>query len=144
MPKKASQHSAEEFFPDKYDASDGSVRAMLDRVCSYMDADPALVKLEFFTNQNQEWLVDDRGQYIPHEAGLYDERSHKTIIHLETAQLNEPMTLVATMAHELAHLRLLGEGRVTGDEFDNELLTDLTVVFHGLGIFLANVARACF
>ncbi|MEO0359296.1 MAG: proton-conducting transporter membrane subunit, partial [Pseudomonadota bacterium] len=29
----------------------------------------------------------------------------------------------------------------TGDEFDNELLTDLTVVFHGLGIFLGNGPR---
>ena len=37
--------------------------------------------------------------------------------------------------------RLMGEGRVAGDEFDNELLTDLTVVFHGLGVFLANAPR---
>jgi hypothetical protein len=51
------------------------------------------------------------------------------------------MTLVGTVAHELAHARLLGEGRVDPREFDNELLTDLTVVFHGLGIFLANCPR---
>jgi hypothetical protein len=132
----------EEFFPDEYDGSDASVRVMLDRVCSYMDADPALVELEFFTNHNEVWLVNNHGQYVPHEAGLYDEQSHKTVIHLETSQLNDPMTLVGTMAHELAHLRLLGEGRVTSDEFDNELLTDLTVVFYGLGVFLANVPRA--
>jgi hypothetical protein len=30
---------------------------------------------------------------------------------------------------------------MSGDVFDNELLTDLTVVFHGLGIFLANSHR---
>jgi hypothetical protein len=35
----------------------------------------------------------------------------------------------------------MGENRVSGDAFDNELLTDLTVVFHGLGIFLANSPR---
>ncbi len=29
-----------EFFPDQYDGSDGSIRALLDRVCGYMDADP--------------------------------------------------------------------------------------------------------
>lgn len=52
------------------------------------------------------------------------------------------MELVGTMAHELAHHRLLGEERLDDDEFDNELLTDLTVVFHGLGIFLANIPRA--
>lgn len=52
------------------------------------------------------------------------------------------MALVGTIAHEIAHLRLLGEDRIPFDAFDNELLTDLTVVFHGLGIFLANVPRA--
>jgi hypothetical protein len=46
-----------------------------------------------------------------------------------------------TLAHELAHVRLLGENRVPADSFDNELLTDLTVVFLGLGIFLANTPR---
>ncbi|MBX3449945.1 MAG: hypothetical protein KF777_10320 [Planctomycetaceae bacterium] len=131
----------EEFFPDAYDASLKSVRVLLDRVCRYMDADPRLVELELFTDRNEVWLVNDRGQYLPRTAGLYDERSHKTVIHLETSQLDEPMTLVGTIAHELAHLRLLGERRIPDDVFDNELLTDLTVVFHGLGLFLANVPR---
>jgi hypothetical protein len=48
---------------------------------------------------------------------------------------------VCTMAHELAHQRLLGEGRADANAFDNELLTDLTAVFHGFGIFLANNVR---
>ena len=132
----------QEFFPDEYDASEKSVRDLLDRVCRYMDADPAHVQIELFTDRNDVWLVNDRGQYLPHVAGLYDERMHKTVIHLESSQLDDPMTLVGTMAHELAHLRLLGERRISDDVFDNELLTDLTVVFHGLGVFLANVPRA--
>jgi hypothetical protein len=36
---------------------------------------------------------------------------------------------------------LLGEGRIMREAYDNELLTDLTVVFFGLGIFLANTPR---
>jgi hypothetical protein len=43
------------------------------------------------------------------------------------------------MAHELAHQRLLGEGRV--DVFDNELLTDLTPMYNRSGVFLANNPR---
>ena len=35
-------------------------------------------------------------------------------------------------------MRLLGEGRITGDEADHEPLTDLTTVFFGMGIFNAN------
>jgi hypothetical protein len=51
------------------------------------------------------------------------------------------MHLVGTVAHELAHVRLLGDNRISADAYDNELTTDLTVVFHGLGIFLANAPR---
>ncbi|MDB5337885.1 MAG: hypothetical protein JWN70_3504 [Planctomycetaceae bacterium] len=132
----------EDFFPDKYDKSPESVRALLDRVCLYMDADPDLVRLELFTDKGNIWLVNDQGKPISRAAGLYEEGGDQTVIHLETSQLEDPMTLVGTIAHELAHLRLLGEQRVDPEIFDNELLTDLTVVFHGLGIFLANVPRA--
>ena len=93
-----------EFFPDPYDASDKSVRVLLDRVCRYMDADPARVELEFFDNPNPIGLVNERGQYLPTTAGLYEEDADKTVIHLETSQLGDPMTLVGTIAHELAHL----------------------------------------
>lgn len=132
----------EEFFPDRYDRSTASVRTLADRVCAYMDADPERVELEFYTHRGDLWLVNDRGQTLPRTAGLYDEQPDKIVIHLETSQFENPMELVGTMAHELAHLRLLGEGRISPQVFDNELLTDLTVVFHGLGIFLANVPRA--
>ena len=63
------------------------------------------------------------------------------MIRVNDNELVDPMGLVGTLAHELAHQRLLGEGRITSDAFDNELLTDLTVVFKGLGIFLANCPR---
>jgi hypothetical protein len=131
-----------EFFPDKYDASEASARVLLNQVCRYMDADPSRVVLEFYTDRSKLWLVNRQGDPIARPAGLYQRQSGYTLIQLETSQLGEPMTLVGTMAHELAHLRLMGEGRVDGHSYDNELLTDLTVVFNGLGIFLANVPRA--
>lgn len=131
----------EDFFPDKYDGSPEAVQVLFEQVCRYMDADSDLVELRLFQDRNQLGLVNERGHAIPGAAGLYDERSGKTIIHLETSQFDRPLDLVGTMAHELAHLRLLGENRISPDVFDNELLTDLTVVFHGLGIFLANSPR---
>ena len=131
-----------EFFPDPVDGTEESVRNLLDQVCRFMDVDPRRVKLELFTNNNQLWLVNEDGNYLPNgPAGLYDRRVDKTIIHLETSQLEDLSSLVGTMAHELAHLRLMGEGRVTGHEYDNELLTDLTAAFHGFGIFLGNSPR---
>src|SRR5258708_16168780 len=45
--------------------------------------------------------------------------------------------LIATIAHELAHIKLLGEERMSKN---NEPLTDLTTIIFGLGIFGANSA----
>jgi hypothetical protein len=130
-----------DFFPDRYDGSKPSVRALLDRVCGYMDVAPGLVALKFVSDAGKIWLVNDAGQYMPHAAGTYEEGERKFVIRLDKSGLDDPMGLVGTMAHELAHVRLLGEGRVMSDAYDNELLTDLTVVFFGLGIFLANTPR---
>ena len=130
-----------EFFPDPYDGSKRAVRRLLDQVCEYMDVVPALVSLKFLKDPGNLLLVNDSGQYLPGAAGTYEEGERKFIIRLSERELSNPMSLVGTMAHELSHVRLLGESRVDPEIFDNELLTDLTVVFFGLGIFLANVPR---
>jgi len=156
-----------EFFPDQYDGSQKAVRTLLDRVCGYMDVVPDLVALKFVADAGKIWLVNDAGHYLPHAAGTYQEAvgdededededndleedayqgqrrvaEGKFIISIDKTGLHDPMGLVGTMAHELAHVRLLGEGRTTSEEYDNELLTDLTVVFFGLGVFLANTPR---
>lgn len=131
-----------DFFPDPMDGSEASVRNLLDQVCRYMDVHPNRVDLELFTDNNPLWLVNDDGKYLPTgAAGLYDEQIGKTVIHIETSEMMNLTGLVGTMAHELSHLRLMGEQRVTGREYDNELLTDLTAVFHGFGIFLGNSPR---
>lgn len=130
-----------EFFPDPYDGSKRAVRRLLDRVCEYMGVVPDLVALKFVADAGKIWLVNESGDYLPHAAGTYQEGRRKFIIRLDRSGLDDPMGLVGTMAHELAHARLLGEGRILREAFDNELLTDLTVVFFGLGIFLANTPR---
>jgi hypothetical protein len=130
-----------EFFPDRYDWSKRAVRNLLDRVCGYMDVVPDLVALKFVADKEKIWLVNEGGHYLPHAAGTYEEGERKFIIRIDESGLGDPMGLVGTIAHELAHVRLLGEGRVLGEDYDNELLTDLTVVFFGLGIFLANSPR---
>lgn len=131
----------EEFFPDPYNGGYDSVRTLLDRVCGYMDADPGNVELEIMDDREQLGLVNSDGHFLPQAAGLYDEQEDKIVIHVAHSELHNPMAIVGTLAHELAHLRLLGEQRVDPEIFDNELLTDLTVVFHGMGIFLANSPR---
>lgn len=76
-------------------------------------------------NDNYEFA---NGTYLESETG-------RTIISIETNQLKNPVALIATIAHELAHHRLLGEKRI---EENDEFLTDLTAIFFGFGIFLNN------
>jgi hypothetical protein len=130
-----------DFFPDSYDGSKTAVRTLLDRVCEYMDVIPSLVALKFTKDTGSIGLVNEAGHEFGGAAGTYEEGEHQFIIRLSKTELGEPMGLVGTMSHELAHVRLLGEGRIMREEFDNELLTDLTTVALGLGIFLANTPR---
>ncbi|MBL8830589.1 MAG: hypothetical protein JNM18_26685 [Planctomycetaceae bacterium] len=130
-----------EYFPDAYDGSKKAVRILLDRVCDYMDVVPDLVELRLVSNASKLEFVNEAGQYLPDAAGTYQEGEKKFIIRIDKSGLGDTMGLVGTIAHELSHVRLLGESRIMGDEFDNELLTDLTVVHFGLGIFLANTPR---
>ena len=64
------------------------------------------------------------------ENGLFE-------ISLIQSSLSDPERMVALMAHEIAHIKLLGENRI---EENDEFLTELTCIFFGLGIFNANVA----
>lgn len=130
-----------EFFPDSWDGSPTAGHRLFRRVCEYMGADADDIELEFFDNLKSESmrLLDPT-----YAAGTWSEGDgfqRQGVIRIERCGLSEPSCLVGTMAHELAHQRLLGEGRFAADAFDNELLTDLTAVYHGFGIFLANNPR---
>src|SRR5207244_3098696 len=59
-------------------------------------------------------------------------------IWVDVGNLADPLALVATLAHELGHVLLLGQARISTQEEDHEPLTDLLTVFLGLGIFTAN------
>ncbi|MFN0020953.1 MAG: hypothetical protein ACKVP0_22055 [Pirellulaceae bacterium] len=130
-----------EFFPEAYNGTKEDVEVLLRRVCKHMQVERSRIVLEFTTGGDKVLLVNDEGHVIPGFAGLYQEGEGYTLVHLDVSEMAEPLYVVGTLAHELAHARLMGEHRVTGDEFDNELLTDLTTVALGMGIFLASAPR---
>jgi hypothetical protein len=103
-----------------------SVRRLLDRMCGYMGVPPDKVSLE---------IVAD--EHMPGAAGLYQQRK-RSIICVARSQLADPIRLLATLSHELAHERLLGGGWLNAGVSDHEWITDLLPVFLGTGIFLAN------
>ena len=133
----------DEFFPDEYSADEDDARSLVDRVCGYMSVNPDLIEVEFFQNDANElqratWYLESSSDGAA--AGHYRKRRDKFVVSLDSAQLTDPMCLVATVAHELGHVRLLGEGRVHGGYEDHEPMTDLLTVFFGLGVFTANSA----
>jgi len=73
-------------------------------------------------------------------AEHFQHRGDVFALAIRRRQLRHPVALTATVAHELAHVRLLGERRINPDRDDHEQLTDLATVFFGLGVFTANAA----
>jgi len=126
-----------EFFPDGYDGDEPSVQAILDRVCGYLRVDAARVELAFYSEAGRPHLIDEHGRPTGGTAGLYEE-GEKSTIWVEASQLDDPTALVATLAHELSHVLLLGERRIDPETDDMEQVTDLLTVFLGFGIFTAN------
>jgi hypothetical protein len=132
-----------EFFPDAWDASPKAVRRLFRRVCKYMEVNPDTMEVTLCTDRRPGWQVvlDPTASFA---AGTWQGAEgpwQRGVVRIERSTLDRPSDLVGTMAHELAHQRLLGEGRADSDAYDNELLTDLTAVYHGFGIFLANNPR---
>jgi hypothetical protein len=126
----------EEFFPDAYDGSLKAARRLFERVCGYMEVDPDTMELKLYMDRTPgSVFANDPSR------GFAAGRWQPGVVRIERSGLDQPSHLIGTMAHELSHQRLLGEGRADPDAFDNELLTDLTAVYHGFGVFLANNPR---
>jgi len=132
-----------EFFPDGYRAREEDVDLLLNRACRYMRVDRQRLELELFSDQSRElrnhlpvFQSSGRGA-----AGTYAKDGAGRIkISISTDHLSDPMSLVAVIAHELGHVLLLADGRISTDRKDHEHLTDLLTVWLGLGIFTANSA----
>ena len=135
-----------EHFPDPYDKTEAAAEKMFLRICGYMQVDPSRLELEFFPDELKEmksllpyWSSKKEGG----AAGLYfhpEDESKKMVVALKQSQLDDPLALAATMAHELSHVILLGGGLMDHSLKDMEPMTDLTTVFLGMGIFNANCA----
>ncbi|MFL5245985.1 MAG: hypothetical protein ACJ8FY_28275 [Gemmataceae bacterium] len=133
----------EKFFPDPWDGSAKAARRMFHRVCEYMEVNKNAVELELFNDKTSSSLIAI-DPTIGFAAGTWSQSEdewQKGIIRLERGSLDGPADLIGTMAHELSHQLLLGQRRFDENAFDNELLTDLTAVYHGFGVFFANNPR---
>lgn len=119
-----------------------TLQALYERICERVGIDPARVPLRVAQEKKRLGLVNGSGHEMGGEAAHYAIDEDGEHILMQSSELADPISLIGTLAHELSHARLLGEGRVHGGELDHELLTDLCATFHGFGLFLANQPRA--
>jgi len=119
-------------FPVKYDGSERAAFETLSIVAKQMEVPAESIMLDFY---------DDHLQRITEgmPLGLYSGKgdNDKFEISLARNNLHKPEAMIATLSHEIAHIKLLGERRM---EENDEPVTDLTTIFFGLGVFGANEA----
>ena len=139
-----------EYFPNPYDKSSASAEALFQRVCGYMRVDRSGIELHIFPDETEDlrkilpyWHGNSGGcaGFYSHDPADDDAGNEaRMLVALRSTQLKDPLSLVATMAHELGHVILLGGGLMNPKTSDHEPMTDLLTVFLGFGVFNANSA----
>jgi hypothetical protein len=121
----------DEYFPEPYRGTEADARRMLGRLCDFMGLDPGAVRLRVSPDFRLRGAAECYERQAPGE---------RSIIHVAESQFQDPQALIATLAHELAHEILLGGGLLDADVPDHEWITDLLMVYLGVGVFAANSA----
>ena len=133
----------DEFFPDSWDGTQIALKALFRRVCGYMRVDPNRVDLEVIPDSSElRELLPTYHHESSGPAGLHfgGDGEELPLVAVSQSQLKDPMAVVATLAHELGHVILIGGGHISRDAEDMEPMTDLVTVYLGLGVFTANSA----
>jgi hypothetical protein len=133
-------------FPFNIDHTENDAWNILELVAKQMNIPPEAIDLTFYDQGlvtysgglgTRIFSQQDAGEQ--YSAGLYAGKNgrNRFNIALETSHLADTEAIIATIAHELSHVKLLGERRITEND---EPLTDLVPIIFGLGIFNANTS----
>lgn len=133
-----------ESFPLDFKGTEENAEQLTKMICDYMQIKDAKIELYYFSDKPlelSEGIVTTSSEHGNKQdnqgaLGTYTQTDNDTFsIGIEMEVLKDPIGLIATIAHELSHLTLLGEGRLTEND---EELTDLNTIALGFGIFTAN------
>jgi len=131
-----------DFYERTFDGTEKDAKFILERTMELMNIQNEDIKLDFFSDSPIE-MADGTILTTPADlngswksaSGTFEQTENGTIISIETGQLKNPISLIATISHELSHHILLGENRI---EENDEFLTDFTAITYGFGIFIGN------
>lgn len=141
--RRAPLDPTSQLLPKEWDGSCEAGADLLQRLCGHMLVKPSRLELQYYSEA--EPIEPIPGFYEAHKSGpaglfIHPEERDRFIIALDAAGLDRPAALAATICHELGHVHLLADRRITQDTEDGEPLTDLLTVYFGAGILTANSA----
>lgn len=112
-----------DFFPGPYSGTAADIPALVTRLCRYAAVDPDAITVELYGDSSENDLARVAGltYRASSVAGHYRREGGRAIIGIDHTLTATPERLIATIAHELGHVRLEDDNR----RADHEPLTDL-------------------
>jgi len=126
------------FFPDPWDGSPAAASRLFARVCGFMQIDSGSLDLSFWNEERERPSPIANSAETRGASGYYSQKDGIEHVSVNAKELTDPESLVSTIAHELAHVILLGPSGMPHDEPHMEAITDLATIYLGLGIFTSN------
>jgi len=127
------------FFPDRWTPDAAGVAALAKRLLGYAGLAHLDVSIETFANEReiQEVGLDGRATKWSHSgaaAWFAGMRGDTCLFGVETGKLDDPLGLVAAMAHEVGHAYREAHHLVRPERDLEERLTDVTTIYLGFGV----------
>jgi hypothetical protein len=126
------------FLPAGYSATTEQIEQLVMSACIRMEVDRQRIDLRLFDGSAEKEAAERSGR--KRTVGHFQMERGRAVVSLDLSEAADPVVLLAIIAHELSHVRLLGERRISAQRPDQERLTDLLTVFFGYGVFSTNGA----
>jgi hypothetical protein len=135
----------DEWFPDRWSPDERGVTALAERLLDYAGLGHLNVSVEMFTGETEVSKVglDGKPSSWSHAgaAAWFTGISTGTCrFGAEQSKLDDPLGLVAAMAHETAHAFRHSHRLVHRDHDLEEKLTDITTIYLGFGVLTTTAA----
>jgi len=132
-----------QYFDRNFTGTEEDVNFILETVASIMNIKPWEIQLMYFSNKPTEFSEGVsatpseklKGSWTSKDSELIDKGFGNKEIWIELGQMNDPISLIATVSTELAKYKLKSEYAI---EEDLDILVDLTSIVFGFGIFKGN------
>ncbi len=136
-----------EHFPYNNLKDGDQFKKLFDQLCGHWDLNPDEIIIKIFDDiKSKQWETLMPQGTFNEPVGMYNQiytsGEKRFNIQLAKSNLENPQLLIAVIAHELAHVKLLGGNYISRTDRDLEPFTDLACIYFGFGIFLANSVQS--